>query len=69
MGRRLGLSLAIRTAPPIGDLGLIDLVAHVVGRRETGSGADGAVDVDDTAADPADQMVMVVADTGLEASR
>jgi hypothetical protein len=64
----LGLSQAIRTAPPVGDLGLVDLVAPVVGRRETRGGADRAVDVDQTAADSADQMVVVVADPILEAS-
>ena len=68
-GWRSGLGQAIRTAPPVGDFGLVDLVAHVVGRRETGGGADRAVDVDQTAADSADQMVVVVADPILEASR
>jgi hypothetical protein len=65
----LGLSQAIRTASPVGDLGLVYLVAHVVDRRETGGGADRAVDVDQTAADSTDQMVVVVADAILEASR
>ena len=64
-----GLGQAIRTAPPVGDLGLVDLVALVVDRRETGRRADRAVDVDQTAADAADQMVVVVADAILEASR
>ena len=59
---RLGLRHAIRTAPPVRDLGLIDLVAPVVDRSETGSGADRAVDVDHTAADSTDQMMVVVVD-------
>ena len=64
-----GTGQAIRTAAPVGDLGLVDLVALVVGRRETGRGADRAVDVDHAAADSADQMVVVVADAILEARR
>jgi hypothetical protein len=74
-GRRVGVRCrtgsfdTIRTAPPVGDLGLVDLVAHVVDRRETGGGADRAVDVDQAAADSTDQMVMIVADSILEASR
>jgi hypothetical protein len=59
----------MRTAPPVDDLGLVDLVAFVVDRRETGREADGAVDVDGTSADAADQMVVVVADPILEARR
>ena len=66
---RAGLGQAVRTAAPVDDLGLVDLVALVVGRRETGRGADRAVDVDHAAADAADQMVVVVADPILEASR
>jgi hypothetical protein len=54
---------------PVGDLGLVDLVAHVVDCRETGGGADRAVDVDQTAADATDQMVVVVANPILEPSR
>jgi hypothetical protein len=63
------LSEAIRTAPPVDDLGLVDLITLVVGRRETRGGADRAIHVDHTTADPADQMVVVVADPILEASR
>ena len=66
---RAGLRDAIRTAPPVGDLGLVDLVAPVVDRRETRGGADRAVDVDHAAADSTDQMVVIVADPILEASR
>ena len=57
------------TAAPVGDLGLVDLVALVVGRREARSGADGAVHVDHAAADATDQMMVVVADPILEAGR
>ena len=60
---------AIRTPPPVGDLSLIDLVTPVVERRETGGRANGAVDVDQTAADSTNQMVVVIADPILEASR
>ena len=60
---------AIGTAPPVGHFGLVDLVAPIVDRLETGRVADGAVDVDHTAADSADQMVMVVANPILESSR
>jgi hypothetical protein len=60
---------AIRAASPVGDFGLVDFVASVVGRREAGCEADRAVDVDDAAADAADQMVVVVADAILESRR
>ena len=60
---------AIRTAAPVGDLGFVDLVALVVARGETRRVADGAVDVDDAAADAADQVMVVVADAILVASR
>ena len=60
---------AIGTTPPIGDLGFVDLIAPVVNRRETGRRADGAIDVHETAAHAADQVVMVVANPVLEPSR
>ena len=69
MGWRASLGEAIRTATPVRDLGFVDLVAPVVDRRETRGGADHAVDVDHTAADSADQMMVVVADPILEARR
>jgi hypothetical protein len=65
----VGLGHAFRTAAPICDFGFVDLVAHVVRRRQAGSRAHRAVDVDHTAADPTDQMVVVVPDPGFEASR
>jgi hypothetical protein len=68
-GCRSRLGQTIRTTPPVGDLGLVDLVAHVVGGRKTGGIADGAVDVDQKTADSTDQMMMVVADAILESSR
>ena len=58
---------AVRAAAPVDDLGLVDLVAHVVDRGETGGGADRAVDVDQLAAAATDQVVVVVADPVLEA--
>ena len=54
---------------PIGDLGLVYLVALAVDRPETRRGADRAIDVDHVAAGPADQMVMIVADAIFEARR
>jgi hypothetical protein len=60
---------AIRTATPIGDLGLVDLIALVVARGETRGGADCAVHVNHTPAASTNQMMVVVPDTILEASR
>lgn len=57
----------VRTAAPVRDLGLVYLVALVVLRRETWRTADRTVDVHHAAADPADQMVVIVAHTGFEA--
>ena len=68
-GWGLGLGQAIGTTAPVSDFGLVDLVAHVIDHRETGGGADRAVNVGQTAADSADQMVVVVTDPILEASR
>ncbi len=67
MGRGARLRLALGAAAPVGDFGLVDFVALVVGGGETGRRADGAVDIDHTAAFAADQMVVVVADPILEA--
>jgi hypothetical protein len=68
-GWRSSVCQAIRTPPPVGDFGLVDFVTTVVGRSETRGGAHRAVNIDDSAADAADQMVMVVADAILEQSR
>jgi ATP-dependent DNA ligase len=65
----MGLRNAIRTAAPVGHVGLLNLVALVVPCCETWRGAHRAVDVDDSAALTADEMVMIVADAILEASR
>jgi hypothetical protein len=64
-----GLFETVRTAPPIGDFGLVDLVAPIVDRRETRRGADRAIDVDHAAAGSTDQVVVIVADAIFEASR
>jgi len=74
-GRRIGvrgrliLRDAIRTPPPVRDLGLVYFIALVVGRRQTGRGADRAVDVHHAAANTANQVVVVVADPILEPGR
>jgi hypothetical protein len=60
---------AFRTATPECDLGFVDLITTVIDRRQTGSRTNRAIDIDHTAADSADQMMMVVADTTLEPSR
>jgi hypothetical protein len=62
-----GFHLTIRAASPVDDLGLVDLVASLVRSGETGGDADRAVNVHHAAADAADQMVVVVANPGLEA--
>jgi hypothetical protein len=62
-------SQAIRTTPPISDFGLVDFEALGIHRRETRRGADRALDVDDAAADAADQVVVVVAHPVLEPRR
>src|SRR6266566_5152943 len=68
-GSRSGLGLAFRTETPVDDLGFVDLVAHVVDRREAGREAGCAVDVGHAAAAAADHVVVIVADPGLEACR
>ncbi len=54
--------LALGAGAPIDDLGLVEVELGVVGRREAGSLADGAIDVDESIAGAAHEMVMVVAD-------
>ena len=63
------MQLAIGAAAPIRDLGLIDLVALVVGRREAWGRPGGAVHIDQAAADSTDQMVVIVAHPILESRR
>ena len=62
------MSHALGTAAPVGDLGFVDLIPVVVFRRQTRGIANCAVDIDQTAADSTDQMVVVVANAILEAS-
>src|SRR5690242_1519160 len=57
----LDLGRAGGAQAPVGDLGLVDHEAVVVVRGQAGHLADGAVDVDDGATGPADEMVVVVA--------
>src|SRR6185312_10440391 len=63
------LAPATRADAPVRDLGLVDDEAGRVDRVETRGGAGGAVDVGDLAAEPAHQVVMVVADPGLVPGR
>jgi hypothetical protein len=60
--RRSTLSLTLRTTAPVDNLGLVDLVAQVVSGCEAGGEADRAVDVDHTAADATNQVMVVVID-------
>ena len=60
---------ALGAAAPVDDLGLVDLVARVVGGGEARRLADRAVDVDHPAARAADEVVVVVADAVLVARR
>jgi hypothetical protein len=64
-----GLGRALGTASPVRDLGLVDFETLAVGRREAGGRADRAIDGDDAAAGAADQVMVVVADAILLASR
>lgn len=67
-GHASGLGGAFRTATPVDDFGLIDLVALVANGRQTGGGTDSAVDIGHPAADTADDVMVIVADSGLETS-
>ena len=60
---------ALGAPAPVDDLGLVDLVARVVGGRQARRVADRAVDVDHPAAGPADEVVVVVTDPVLVAGR
>src|SRR5262245_55822216 len=68
-GRGAGLGQTIGAAAPVGDFGFVNLVALVVGGVQARSGADRTIDVDQAAADAANQVMVVVADAILEASR
>src|SRR6476660_3779432 len=58
---------AVGTTAPVHDLRLVDDETAVVGRCQAGRLADGAVDVGDGPAGPADDVVVVVADPRLVA--
>src|SRR5918996_4824680 len=62
-----GCGGAVGAQAPVDDLGLVDREAVVVGRGQAGRGADGAVDIGDGTARPADDVVMVVPDPRLVA--
>jgi hypothetical protein len=60
---------ATGTATPVHDFGFIDFIAASIGGRQARRETDGAVYVDHAAARSTNQMVVVVADPILEASR
>jgi len=60
---------ALGAASPIHDLGFVDFVSPGVGRGETRGNAHRAVHIDHAAADPADQMMVIVANAIFEARR
>jgi hypothetical protein len=64
----VALRLTLRTYAPVRDVGFVDLVAVVVGRGKARRGTDCAVDVDETAADATDEVVVVIIDAILVAS-
>lgn len=68
-GRLSAVSLALGTTAPVGDLGLVDFVAHIVGCGEARGGADRAVDVDQAAANATNQVMVVVVDSIFVAGR
>ncbi len=69
-GRGLArLRHAVGTPPPVDDLGFVDLEALIVHGHQARGRPDGAFDVGEPAADPADQMVVVVAEPLLVARR
>src|SRR6266545_7970187 len=69
VGRDRSCCGTVGTSAPVHDLGFVDLVAQVVGRRQAGGRADGAVDVDHPVAGSADEMVVIVANPVLVAGR
>ncbi len=54
------LLLARRAAPPVDDLGFVDLETVIIVRGETRCQPDRAVNIEHLAAAPADQVMMVV---------
>lgn len=57
---------AFRTASPVNNFCLVDLVSGGVGGRQTRRRSNRTVDVNDASADPANEMVVVIADPALE---
>jgi hypothetical protein len=56
---------ALGAEPPIDDLSLLDRVSMVLGCGQTGTAADGAVDISDGSTASADHVVVVIADACL----
>jgi hypothetical protein len=63
----VALRLTLRTYAPVRDVGFVDLVAVVVGRREARRCTDGAVDVDETTAVATYEVMVVIIDAILVA--
>jgi hypothetical protein len=61
--RHTFLSLAGRTASPIGDICLVDLEPVVIAGSQTGRYSYRTIDVADAPADATDHVVVVVVDT------
>jgi len=57
------------TPAPVDDFGFVDHVAQIVGSSEARSSADGTIDIDRTATDAADEMVVVITDPIFKAGR
>lgn len=63
MGQTVG------AAAPVGHIGLVDLIAAVVVGGQAGDTSHCAIDIVDTATDPTDHMMMVIANSGLKPGR
>ena len=61
--RRSAVSLALGTPSPVDHFGFINLVAEVVGRRETRSESDCAVHILHASTDATDQVMVIVIDS------
>jgi len=60
--------LTLRAESPVRDVGLVDVIAVIVGRRETRRRAHRTVDVDDASALSTDEVMMIVIDAVFVAS-